>query len=109
MTPGADQVGAVLRLQETDHDHLAHWRRSVPIRYSPVSSRGFALEGNVMLGLVTTLNDKAPMELREVAEPQPHRNEALVAVHAFSLNRGELRSIRNNGEGWIPGQDIGGI
>jgi NADPH:quinone reductase len=67
------------------------------------------VEGNVMLGLVTTLNDKAPMELREVAEPQPQRNEALVAVHAFSLNRGELRSIRNNGEGWIPGQDIAGI
>jgi NADPH:quinone reductase-like Zn-dependent oxidoreductase len=67
------------------------------------------VEGNVMLGLVTTLNDKAPMELREVPEPQPQRNEALVAVHAFSLNRGELRSIRNNGEGWIPGQDIAGI
>ena len=62
-----------------------------------------------MLGLVTTLNDNAPMELREVAEPQPQRNEALVAVHAFSLNRGELRSIRNNGEGWIPGQDMAGI
>jgi NADPH2:quinone reductase len=62
-----------------------------------------------MLGLVTTLNDNAPMELREVAEPQPQRNEALVAVHAFSLNRGELRSICNNGEGWIPGQDIAGI
>jgi NADPH2:quinone reductase len=67
------------------------------------------VEGNVMLGLVTTLDDRAPMELREVAEPQPQRNEALVAVHAFSLNRGELRSIRNNGEGWIPGQDIAGI
>jgi NADPH:quinone reductase len=67
------------------------------------------VEGNVMLGLVTTLNDKTPMELREVAEPQPRRNEALVAVHAFSLNRGELRSIRNNGEGWMPGQDIAGI
>jgi NADPH:quinone reductase len=65
------------------------------------------VEGNLMLGLVTTPNGKAPMELREVPEPQPQRNEALVAVHAFSLNRGELRSIRNNGEGWIPGQDGG--
>jgi len=62
-----------------------------------------------MLGLVTTLNDQAPMALREVAAPQPQRNEALVEVRAFSLNRGELRSIRNNGEGWIPGQDVGGI
>jgi NADPH:quinone reductase-like Zn-dependent oxidoreductase len=67
------------------------------------------VEGNLMLGLVTTPNGKAPMELREVPEPQPQRNEALVAVHAFSLNRGELRSIRNNGEGWIPGQDVAGV
>ncbi|HEX4171402.1 MAG TPA: hypothetical protein VHY82_02875, partial [Acetobacteraceae bacterium] len=61
-----------------------------------------------MLALVTTLDDKVPVALREVPEPQPQRNEALVAVHAFSLNRGELRSIRNNGEGWIPGQDVSG-
>ena len=62
-----------------------------------------------MLGLVTTPNGKAPMELREVPEPEPQRNEAVVAVHAFSLNRGELRSIRNNGEGWVPGQDVAGV
>ncbi|HEY2619049.1 MAG TPA: zinc-binding dehydrogenase [Acetobacteraceae bacterium] len=62
-----------------------------------------------MLGLVTTLNDKAPVELRELPEPQPQRNEALVAVNALSLNRGELRSIRNNGEGWVPGQDVAGV
>lgn len=62
-----------------------------------------------MLGLVTTLNEAAPMELRELPEPQPQRNEALVAVHAFSLNRGELRSIRNNGVGWVPGQDVAGV
>ena len=62
-----------------------------------------------MLGLVTTLNGAAPVELRELPEPQPQRNEALVAVHAFSLNRGELRSVRNNGEGWVPGQDVAGV
>jgi NADPH:quinone reductase len=62
-----------------------------------------------MLGLVTTPNGSAPMELRDAPEPRPQRNEALVAVHAFSLNRGELRSIVNNGEGWIPGQDVGGV
>jgi NADPH:quinone reductase len=62
-----------------------------------------------MLGLVTTMKDKAPVELRELPEPQPQRDEALVAVRAFSLNRGELRSIRNNGEGWVPGQDVGGV
>jgi len=62
-----------------------------------------------MLGLVTTPEGKAPMELRELPEPVAQRNEALVEVRAFSLNRGELRSIRNNGEGWVPGQDVAGI
>jgi NADPH:quinone reductase len=62
-----------------------------------------------MLALVTTPGGPTPMELRTVPDPQPVRNEALVAVRAFSLNRGELRSIANNGEGWIPGQDVAGV
>jgi len=62
-----------------------------------------------MLALVNTPNNKAPVELREVPEPAPGPHEALVAVQAFSLNRGELRSFRNNEEGWIPGQDISGV
>src|SRR3984893_13372817 len=62
-----------------------------------------------MLGLVNTPNGKAPVELRELPEPKPARNEALVAVRAFSLNRGELRSFVNNEEGWVPGQDVGGV
>src|ERR1700689_4122681 len=61
-----------------------------------------------MLALVNTPNGKAPVELRQVPEPAPSLREALVAVQAFSLNRGELRSFRNNEEGWIPGQDISG-
>ncbi|HEY1934721.1 MAG TPA: zinc-binding dehydrogenase [Acetobacteraceae bacterium] len=61
-----------------------------------------------MLALVNTPNGPAPVEIREVPEPQPARNEALLAVHSFSLNRGELRSFVNNEEGWIPGQDISG-
>jgi NADPH:quinone reductase-like Zn-dependent oxidoreductase len=55
-----------------------------------------------MLALVNTPNGKAPVELRQVQEPEPGLHEALVAVQAFSLNRGELRSFRNNEEGWIP-------
>ncbi|MGE0225373.1 MAG: zinc-binding dehydrogenase [Acetobacteraceae bacterium] len=62
-----------------------------------------------MLALVTTPDGPAPMEVREVPEPQPAPHQALVAVRAFSLNRGELRSIVNNGEGWIPGQDVAGV
>ena len=52
-----------------------------------------------MLGLVTTLNDMAPMELREVPEPQTQRSEALVAVGAFSLNRGELALLERRPAG----------
>ncbi|MSP00305.1 MAG: oxidoreductase [Acetobacteraceae bacterium] len=62
-----------------------------------------------MRALVTTPNGKASVEMRDVPEPAPAPNEALIAVHAFSLNRGELRSVINNGEGWIPGQDVSGV
>jgi len=62
-----------------------------------------------MLALVTTPDSLAPMAIREVAEPIPAANQALIAVHAFSLNRGELASITRNGEGWIPGQDVSGV
>jgi len=44
-----------------------------------------------------------------VPEPQLAPDQALIAVRAFSLNRGELRSVVNNGEGWIPGQDMSGV
>lgn len=62
-----------------------------------------------MLAIVNTPNRSAPVELREVPEPQQGHGEALVEVRAFSLNRGELRSFRNNEEGWVPGQDVAGI
>ncbi len=42
-------------------------------------------------------------------EPAPAANEALVEVHAFSLNRGELRLMQVRPEGWRPGQDISGV
>ncbi len=61
-----------------------------------------------MLAVVNTPHSRAPVELREVPEPKPATGEALVSVRAFSLNRGELRSFRNNEEGWRPGQDIAG-
>ena len=62
-----------------------------------------------MRAIVNTPGGTAPVELREVPEPNPAPNEALVAVRAFSLNRGELRSFVNNEAGWIPGQDISGV
>src|SRR5471030_1136308 len=62
-----------------------------------------------MRAIVNTPGGTTPVELREVPEPNPAPNEALVAVRAFSLNRGELRSFVNNEAGWIPGQDISGV
>jgi NADPH2:quinone reductase len=62
-----------------------------------------------MRALVNTPGGAAPVEVREVAEPQPAPNEAVVEVRAFSLNRGELRLFQARPEGWRPGQDISGI
>jgi NADPH:quinone reductase-like Zn-dependent oxidoreductase len=62
-----------------------------------------------MLAIINTPNGKDPVEIREVAEPQPTPNEALVKVCAFSLNRGELRLFQIRPEGWRPGQDISGV
>jgi NADPH:quinone reductase len=62
-----------------------------------------------VLAIVNTPGDRGPVEIREVAEPEPWPNEAVVAVHAFSLNRGELRLFQVRPEGWRPGQDIAGV
>src|SRR5439155_378341 len=62
-----------------------------------------------MLALVNTPSGTGPVEIREVPEPAPAANEALVEVRAFSLNRGELRLMQTRPEGWRPGQDIAGV
>ncbi len=62
-----------------------------------------------MLALVNTPSAPIPVELREVPEPEPAPNEAIVEVHAFSLNRGELALLASRPEGWRPGQDIAGV
>jgi len=62
-----------------------------------------------MLAVVNTPGGAAPVAVREVAEPQPAANEAIVAVQAFSLNRGEMRLFQVRPAGWRPGQDIAGV
>ena len=62
-----------------------------------------------MLAVVNTPSGPEPVAIREIAEPVLRPNEALVAVHAFSLNRGELRLFQVRPEGWRPGQDIAGV
>jgi NADPH:quinone reductase len=43
-----------------------------------------------------------------VPVPEPAPDEALIAVRAFGVNRGELRLLAAR-EDWIPGQDIAGV
>jgi NADPH:quinone reductase len=62
-----------------------------------------------MLAIVNTPGGPEPVAIREAAEPELRPNEALVAVHAFSLNRGELRLFQVRPEGWRAGQDIAGV
>ena len=61
-----------------------------------------------MLAIVNTPGGPATIEIRDVPEPVPAANQALVEVHAFSLNRGELRLMQTRPAGWRPGQDIAG-
>src|SRR6266513_5558195 len=63
----------------------------------------------VVLAVVNTPSAPFPVELCEVGEPEPAADEALVEVHAFSVNRGELALLGIRPEGWRPGQDIAGV
>ena len=62
-----------------------------------------------MLALAISSDSPNRLKLAEVDEPNCNAGEALVAVHATSLNRGELRLLNIRPDGWIPGQDIIGI
>jgi NADPH:quinone reductase len=61
-----------------------------------------------MLAVINTPGQAEPVALREVEEPNPAPNEALVQVAAFSLNRGELAQLSRLDHGWRPGQDVAG-
>lgn len=48
------------------------------------------------------------VDLADVPEPVPAADQALIAVEAFSLNRGEVFLLEAPRPGWRPGQDIAG-
>lgn len=62
-----------------------------------------------MLALAISSDSPSRLNLTEADEPSCNANEASVAIHATSLNRGELRLLAIRPDGWIPGQDIVGI
>lgn len=57
---------------------------------------------------IRTDKDKK-LVLVDVEPPQPQRGEAVVKVHAISLNRGEIRRSLAAAEGFRPGWDVAGI
>ena len=48
------------------------------------------------------------IEFRDVPEPEPSRDEALVSARAVSLNRGNFRRLAWEAAGWCPGYDVAG-
>jgi NADPH:quinone reductase len=49
------------------------------------------------------------IEIRDVPEPAPTPDQAIVDVRAVSLNRGECGALRSAEDGWRPGWDLAGV
>lgn len=61
-----------------------------------------------MLALTAAPGRPGDVELREVSDPSPGEHEALVEVHAISLNRGETRRLPEMQDGELTGWDLAG-
>jgi NADPH2:quinone reductase len=61
---------------------------------------------DTMQAVAATPDGPGWAEIRTVPVPEAAPGEALVAVRAFGLNRGELRLVATRGDGWVPGQAV---
>jgi len=61
-----------------------------------------------MRALLPTGNVNDMVRFADVAEPKPGAHEAIIAVEAFSINRGETFLLEAPKQGWRPGKDIAG-
>lgn len=62
-----------------------------------------------MKALLADRGSAGGVALRDVDEPRPNADQALVDVRAVSLNRGECVALRTAEEGWRPGWDLAGV
>lgn len=62
-----------------------------------------------MRALVAASNAPGGVEIREVPDPEPDADRAIVEVRAVSLNRGECFLLGRADGGWRPGWDLAGV
>lgn len=61
-----------------------------------------------MRALLPTGRPEPLAEVGEVAEPASASDEVVVAIEAFSINRGETFLLARSRPGWRPGKEIAG-
>jgi NADPH:quinone reductase-like Zn-dependent oxidoreductase len=62
-----------------------------------------------MKAFVPTGDSERVVALADVAEPDPAADEVVVAVEAYSVNRGETFLLERPAQGWRPGKDVAGV
>jgi NADPH:quinone reductase len=62
-----------------------------------------------VIGHITDPRADGGLDRRELPDPTPGDHDALVEVHAYAINRGELTLLADRADGWLPGQDLAGI
>ena len=74
----------------------------------PFKSPRYESEDGTMKALIPTGNVNEMVRFADVAEPAPLSNETVVAVEAFSINRGETFLLERPRAEWRPGKDVVG-